>query len=129
MPTMPPLHRPKTQRTKVERQREHDLRRGSARDRGYDAAWDRASAAFRREFPFCQYGEVGAFGEAHVAAADLVDHLYPQQQFPGVFWRRDLWVSCCAECHNGPKRALELKRDVAALHRLADQLGRPRLGG
>lgn len=126
MPVRPPTFRPAGQRTRREANREADLRRGSARARGYDGRWDKAAATFRRRHPFCQYCEVGAFGDVAVAATDLVDHLYPHRTFEGVFWRTEWWVACCTACHSGPKQAAE-RQGLATLHRLADRLARPRL--
>lgn len=127
MPVRPPTFRPRGQRSRQEVNREADRRRGSARDRGYDGRWDKASATHKRRHPFCQYCEVGAFGEVRVAAVEVTDHLYPHRTFDGVFWRREWWVSACGDCHSGPKQAAE-RQGVAALHRLADLLDRPRLG-
>lgn len=127
MPLMPPLHRPRGQRTRREARVEHDARRGSARSRGYDAQWDRDSLAYRREKPFCEYCEVGAFGPARATAATCVDHLYPHRGDREVFRDRAGWVSSCDACHAGPKQAAE-RQGLPALHRLADLLGRPRRG-
>ncbi|WP_337186593.1 hypothetical protein [Phenylobacterium sp.] len=128
MPVMPPLHRAKSQRSRREANRSYDARRGSARARGYSATWDRASADHRREFPFCQYCEVGAFGSVRVAEVACVDHLYPHQGDDDLFWRREWWVSACTDCHAGPKQAAE-RRGASTLDALADRLGRPRRGG
>src|SRR5579872_3478511 len=78
----------------------------SARQRGYDARWDRESRAWRRYNPLCLYCLAGAFGQARTSAATRVDHLYPQRRFPGVFWLTDYWVSSCDEC-DAAKQALE----------------------
>lgn len=127
MATRPALFRaPGAPATRREANREFDRRRGSARDRLYDAAWDRASLDRRRSNPLCEYCEVGAFGPVRVSPAELTDHLYPHHGNPGLFWHRELWVSACADCHNGPKQALE-RRGLPALNALALQLGRPLL--
>lgn len=126
LPTRPRIFRPRPQQPRQVREREADQRRGSARSRGYDSRWDKASASHRREHPLCAYCEAGVFGPARVKPADLTDHLYPHRQFEGVFWLKALWVSCCHECHSGPKQALE-RQGRAALDRLARQLGRPAL--
>lgn len=125
MAVMPPLHRPRGQRTRREANRSHDQRRGSARDRGYDAEWDREARAYRAEHPFCEYCEAGAFGPVRTEAAACVDHLYPHQGDRVLFWARGWWVSACEACHAGPKQAAE-RKGAPALHRLADLLGRSR---
>jgi 5-methylcytosine-specific restriction protein A len=126
MPLMPPLHRPRGQRSRREAQRSYDARRGSARDRGYDAEWDKASAAHREAHPFCRYCRFGVFGRKRVEATTCVDHLYPHKGDRRLFWLDLYWIESCADCHDGGKQALE-RQGAAALHRLADQLGLPRM--
>ncbi|MES2494624.1 MAG: hypothetical protein V4618_00790 [Pseudomonadota bacterium] len=104
--------------------REVDLRRGSASERGYDGRWAKASASYRREHPLCAYCAL----LDKVAAASLVDHLYPHRVYDGVFWERDWWVSSCGPCHSGMKQAVE-RQGRSALDRLAARLGRPIMGG
>lgn len=123
---MPPTFRPRGQRTRRDQNREADARRGSARDRGYTTAWDKASKGHLRSHPLCVYCEKGEFDEAVVRAATLTDHLYPQRRFPGVFWKRDLWVSCCDDCH-AAKQGLERWATPADIDALARRLGRPTL--
>lgn len=120
MPMMPPTLRGPGQPTRQEAKRESDKRRGSARDRGYDSRWDKASASHRRAHPLCEY--CGLVDQ--VTAATLIDHLYPHRQYDGVFWRKEWWVSSCDDCHNGYKQALE-RRGRLALDDLARRLGRP----
>lgn len=103
-----------------------DRDRGTARERGYTASWDRASAAYGRDHPLCEYCLVGAFGEVRDEPRACTDHLYPQRRFRGIFWRDEWWVSCCDDCHKGGKAQAE-HEGLDALHRLADLLGRPRL--
>lgn len=120
---MPPTFRTARQQEARRAQAvEVDRHRGSARERGYTTSWDKASRAHLAEHPFCGYCEAGALGPVRVSPANLVDHLYPQRAYPGVFWRRAWWVSCCADCHNGPKQSLE-RAGRAALDDLARRLG------
>ena len=125
MPDMPPLHRPRGQRSRAEANREADRRRGNERERGYDGRWRKASAEFRRANPFCAYCQVGAFGPPTVSAAELTDHLYPHRGDEALFWRREWWVACCTACHSGAKQTAE-RAGAHQLHRLADLLSRPR---
>lgn len=121
---MPPIFRPKGWRPREVTAREADQRRGSARERGYDARWDRASASHRRKHPLCEYCLTGAFGQAkRSTACTLTDHLYPHRQYDGVFWVKDWWVSSCDDCHSIFKQALE-RKGRAALDALARFLGR-----
>lgn len=123
MPARPSAFRPGQQRDA----RRIDVDRGSSRERGYTPAWDRASLAFRREFPLCGYCEAGAFGPARVTPCTRVDHLYPQRRFAGVFWEQQWWVPSCDDC-DAAKQALE-HGPIEGLHRLARLLSRPAMGG
>lgn len=127
MPMMPGSHRPPGARARVEANREHDQRRGSAASRGYTGAWAKAADGHRRRHPLCRYCELAAFGgRPRVSPAELVDHLYPHKGDRAVFWLRALWVSCCKACHDGPKQAAE-RRGQAALDALARAIGLPTL--
>lgn len=97
----------------------------TSRQRGYSAAWDRASKHYRHLHPICEYGEAGALGEEHTAAATRVDHLYPQRRWPGVFWIAELWVASCDDC-DAAKQALE-HGPVSDLDALAVRMNRPTL--
>jgi 5-methylcytosine-specific restriction protein A len=113
MPSLPPSHRAHAPHGEVRS-------RGAARERGYDAQWERARASHLRASPLCRYCEI----EGRIAAATLVDHLYPHRGDRAVFWRREWWVSACAACHSGWKQALE-RQGRAALDALARRLGVP----
>lgn len=116
MPTRPATFRPASAGAE---------RRLSPRDRGYSSQWDKASRLYRRLNPICEYGQAGLLIEAHDALTTLVDHLYPQRRFAGVFWLRELWVGCCGDCH-AAKQSLE-QGPIAQLDELARRLGRPTL--
>ena len=53
MPVRPPTHRPHGEQTDAERRADNDLRRGSARSRGYDAAWERFRRVILANHPCC----------------------------------------------------------------------------
>lgn len=118
MPSMPPTFRPAGNLSRVEANRTYDARRGSARARGYSAAWDKASAGHLLGSPLCRYCEL----VDEVRAADLTDHLYPHRGNRVVFWNRTYWVSSCTDCHNGFKQRVE-RRGLLALDELARRLG------
>lgn len=127
MPVMPPTFRQHGARERREVNREADQRRGSARERGYGRAWEKASAGHLARNPLCFYCAHGAWGEPpRDKAASLTDHFYPQRAYPAVFWAKVWWCSSCEDCHNGPKQAIE-RRGRAALDALAIQLGLPTL--
>jgi 5-methylcytosine-specific restriction protein A len=123
MPTAPTTFRPHGERTKVQRDREADERRGSARDRGYTTAWTKAAKAYLHQHPLCGYCELAG----DVTPATAVDHLYPHRGDRELFWKSCWWVSTCAACHSGFKQSIE-RRGRAALDALAHRLGRPGRG-
>lgn len=124
MPTMPPTFRPAGQLHRREQKAVADKHRGSARERGYTAAWDRASAGHLRNDPLCRYCAL----VDDVTAATLTDHLYPHGGDQALFWNRTYWISCCKPCHDGFKQRIE-RRGVLALDNLARQLGLAPLKG
>jgi 5-methylcytosine-specific restriction endonuclease McrA len=115
---MPPTFRPAGALTRREANRTHDQRRGSARERGYSAAWDKASAGHLRNSPLCRYCELAG----DVTAAELTDHLYPHKGDSSLFWNSRFWVSSCKACHDGFKQRVE-RQGRAALDKLAQRLG------
>ncbi|MFN3584849.1 hypothetical protein [Phenylobacterium sp.] len=127
MSTRPKVFRARPARTKADRDREADARRGSSHARGYGPRWRRASARRLRDHPLCEYCAAGAWGDPpRVRGASLTDHLYPHGGDQVLFWIEALWVSCCADCHNGPKQAAE-RRGRSTLDALARHLRRPLL--
>jgi 5-methylcytosine-specific restriction protein A len=79
MPTSPEKHRPAHYRDRAQK----DIERGSARARGYDAAWQRVRAEQLAEHPLCQCDECRE-GELQVTAADVVDHIVPVSVRPDL---------------------------------------------
>lgn len=123
MPSRPQRFRPRgAPSTQAAAAKAADLARGSARARGYDTSWDKASKAHQRDNPLCRYCEAGAFGPARVTATALTDHLYPHRGDRDLFWARQWWVASCVACHSGPKQALEA-RGPADLDQLARLIG------
>lgn len=125
MPRMPETLRPVGAPSHKEQQAFYDKHRGSARKRGYDSRWDKASKSFRRQHPLCEYCEANG----KVKAAELVDHLYPHRKFKDVFWLKHWWVASCKDCHDGMKQSIEAGSNYkVALDNLAKMLGRPVMG-
>lgn len=122
MPTMPARFRPAGQPTRQTQNREADHRRGSARERGYSAKWDAASAGHLRNNPLCRYCALAE----EVEPATLTDHLYPHRGDQALFWNPTYWISCCKPCHDGFKQRIERKGRFA-LDDLAARLGLPPL--
>ena len=83
--------------------RDYDVRRGSARARGYTAEWDRASLAFKCEHPLC----LGCEAEGRLAPTEVVDHVIPHKGNAALFWDRSRWQPCCRWHHDVVKQLLE----------------------
>lgn len=75
-----------------------DRTRPSARQRGYDSAWEKARGAFLAEHPDCAMCG---------APATTVDHKIPHRGNMVLFWNKSLWQSLCTSCHNRHKQRLE----------------------
>jgi 5-methylcytosine-specific restriction enzyme A len=110
MPLRPPLHQGAGFRSTVERRRDDDSRRGSARQRGYTTAWQKARAAYLAQHPLCLFCE----REGEVTAAVVVDHLKAHQGDYGKFWDQNNWQSLCKRHHDGAKQREEKSRPMAA---------------
>lgn len=77
-------------------QRQSDERRGSAHQRGYTSAWQRARDGYLRAHPLC----VRCEGAGLVEAATVVDHIKPHRGDKVLFWDRNNWQSLCKACHD-----------------------------
>lgn len=84
-------------RTK-ERKARFDRTRPSARQRGYDAEWDRERAIYLRANPSCR--RCGA-------PASVIDHVIPHKGSKALFWDRTNWQPLCGHCHNSAKQRHE----------------------
>jgi 5-methylcytosine-specific restriction enzyme A len=121
MPTMPPMFRPHGGLSGFSN-REYDRERGSAAARLYGRRWRKASQYHLSRFPLCRYCEL----RGEVAAATLVDHLYPHKGNIVLFWQTIWWVSSCEACHNSFKQQIE-REGMASIDALARRLGLPTL--
>lgn len=84
--------------------------RGSARERGYSAAWDRFSRQFLMANPICEY----CLAKGRIVAARVTDHDIPHRGDPDLFWD-NTFTALCAACHNGPKARAEARLSGDAL--------------
>ena len=106
MASLPPVHRPYgigAPQHRLQRNREADGRRGSARKRGYTTQWDRASKAHLRDHPLC----IGCGAVGHTVEAKVVDHVEPHRGDMVKFWNRDMWQGCCTWHHDTVKQRME----------------------
>ncbi len=93
MATAPKTHRPLGSSTP---RQQHDKRRGSAQERGYDARWHKLRAWYVRQHPLCQDCEARGL----TVVVDEVDHVIPING-PNDQLRLDVMNlrSRCKACH------------------------------
>jgi len=76
--------------------RAYDATRGSAHQRGYSVAWQRARVAYLSKHPLCRAHE--AKGDTVVAT--VVDHIIPHKGDKEIFWDSGNWQPLCKSCHD-----------------------------
>lgn len=82
--------------------KQFDRERGSAHERGYTSAWQRARLGWLRNHPLCvQCERVGT-----VEVATVVDHIVPHRGDKALFWDSNNWQSLC-KLHHDSKTARE----------------------
>lgn len=96
----------------VRQVRKHKAReaRGSARERGYDARWDRFSRQHLQLHPLCEY----CLADGRVTAAALVDHDLPHRGDAALFWD-NTFTSLCKRHHDVDKQRAEARLSGDAL--------------
>ena len=123
MPTRPakPSKR-NAPRVKPQYKANHDKRRGTAAERGYDWTWTKASRHHREHNPLCSYCFIRF---ARATSTELTDHLYPHggTDCP-LLWDETYFVSSCQHCHDTYKRRIE-SQGITAIDQLAKRLGLP----
>ena len=103
MPSKPRQFSPRPAKPKSEVDRQFDAQRGSARQRGYGARWDAASAGFKRQHPLC----IGCEAVGLIAATEVTDHVVPHKGDRVIFWDRKRWQPACGRHHDVVKQRLE----------------------
>lgn len=108
VPIRPPKHKPGVQRRasadapQPARPRRHDPR-ASARERGYDTAWEKASKGYLIRHPLC----VHCLAEGIVTTSTVTDHIIPHRGDMVLFWASDTnWQALCKR-HHDKKTATE----------------------
>ena len=87
------------------------LRRGSARERGYDALWDKESRAFRRANPYC----LGCAAVGLLEATTVTDHTVPHRQERRLLRDPKNRQPSCDWHHNVVKPILERRYEAGEL--------------
>lgn len=75
----------------AEERRRYDHQRGTAAARGYGARWQRESAEFLQQHPWCI--DCGA-------PSAEVDHEVPHRGDMVLFWDKSNWRPRCKTCHS-----------------------------
>jgi 5-methylcytosine-specific restriction protein A len=104
MPARPTIFQLGRRRERTEINADADARRGSARDRGYSPAFDRASQDFKFAHPLC----LGCEAIGRVVSTEVTDHVVPHKGDMTVFWDRRRWQPACRFHHDVVKQRLEL---------------------
>ena len=95
--------RASNQPSRQEQRKAADQHRGSARERGYNARWQKARKTFLSNNPVC----IGCLAMDRVEPAAIVDHVDPHHQDPVKFWNTSMWQACCKWHHDSVKQKLE----------------------
>lgn len=92
--------------------------RGSARERGYTKAWERARLGYLAIYPLC------AHCAPRAVPATVVDHIAPHRGNMSLFWTTANWQGLC-RTHHGQKSRREngLTPCAHALHVKVAHLG------
>jgi 5-methylcytosine-specific restriction endonuclease McrA len=104
MPSRPSIFRLQRRRERCEINAEADVRRGSARERGYTPEFDRASQAFKFTHPLC----LGCEAVGRLTGTAVTDHVVPHKGDMVVFWDQSRWQPACRFHHDVVKQRLEL---------------------
>lgn len=75
-------------------------RRASAKERGYDSRWRKASKRFLKQNPLC----VNCHKDNKLVKAAVVDHIVPHRGNERLFWDESNWQPLCKRCHDGKTR-------------------------
>jgi 5-methylcytosine-specific restriction protein A len=104
MPSKPPTFRPAHLGTAKQGRQSYERERGSARDRGYTVAWDKAARHYKNLHPLC----LGCQAVGWVTTTAVVDHVKPHKGDKMLFWDVDNnWQPACDAHHSVVKQRLE----------------------
>lgn len=80
------------------KQKQHDEKRGSAADRGYDSKWRQAREGYLRKHPLCVHCQEA--NPPRLTAATVVDHIIPHRGDKVLFWDSTNWQPLCKRHHD-----------------------------
>lgn len=78
------------------KQQQSDAHRGSASQRGYTGAWQKARKYYLLAHPLCRMHEQ----QGRLEPASVVDHIIPHQGDKTRFWDATNWQPLCKRCHD-----------------------------
>lgn len=111
MPEMPGTFRPPHAPPPAERVRLADRARGTARERGYNSRWDRASRSYLDRNPLCLACKAAGI----TARSTVTDHVIPHRGDRALFWDTTNWQPSCDFHHNVVKQRLEADWDAGRI--------------
>lgn len=112
MPSRPQVFRAHGQRSTSQIRIDSEASRGSARERGYGARWDRASAGFKQAHPLC----MGCEAIGRVVPVNVTDHVEPHKGDMVRFWDARRWQPACSWHHDTVKQILERRYAAGEIH-------------
>ena len=90
-------HQHLVRQTRREAWQQADSQRGSAAERGYGGAWQKARLAWLKAHPLCEE----CLRQGRTTPATVVDHIIPHKGDKHLFWdSANNWASLCTACHN-----------------------------
>ena len=95
MPSKPVILKPQ-RHSERERKRQIDKRRGTAKERGYDAQWRRVRLQKLSQHPLCEMH----FERGKIVAATVVDHIISIEERPDLRLEMTNLRSLCKGCHD-----------------------------
>lgn len=78
------------------KQQNQDARRGTANERGYTGAWQKARYHYLLAHPLCRMHE----HQGRLEVATVVDHIIPHKGDKDLFWDSKNWQPLCKRCHD-----------------------------
>lgn len=79
-----------------EKEKQYNIRRGSAYSRGYNSDWQKARLMFLKRNPIC----VHCLEQGIYKQAKEVDHIVAHRGSRDLFWDVSNWQSLCKTCHS-----------------------------
>lgn len=77
--------------------------KGTANQRGYNYAWQKARLVHLAAYPLCIYCERAG----RVTAGTVVDHIVAHKGDMTLFWAKTNWQTLCKTCHDDVKQVEE----------------------